>query len=153
MKLKKLSLIFGAIALSLTVTSFAIKAEANSTSPIVVAQSWEKGGREKEGPLQRLGLTDEQKTKMKEIRRNTRAEVEKILTEQQREQLQTAMQNRQGRRSAFSSLNLSDEQKSQLQQVMQSQKTQMDAVLTAEQKAQLQKYREEMRSRRPQRNM
>ena len=147
MKLKNLSLIGAAIALSLTATSLAVKAEANSSSPIVVAQSREKGG-----PLQRLGLTDEQKAKITEIRRNTRAEMEKILTEQQREQLKTAMENRQGRRGAFAALNLTDDQKNQMRQVMQSQKTQIEGVLTAEQKEQLQKYRQERGSRRPQPN-
>ncbi len=147
MKLKNLSLIGAAIALSLSATSLAVKAEANSSSPIVVAQSREKGG-----AMQRLGLTDEQKAKIKEIRSSTRAEMEKILTEQQREQLKTAMQNRQGKRGAFAALNLTDEQKNQMRQVMQSQKTQIDGVLTAQQKEQLQKYREEMRARRQQRN-
>ncbi|MBP5974007.1 P pilus assembly/Cpx signaling pathway, periplasmic inhibitor/zinc-resistance associated protein [Brasilonema sp. CT11] len=147
MKLKKLSLICGAIALSLTTTSFAVKAEANSSLPLVVAQS-----QPKEGAFQRLGLTDEQKTKIKEIRSNTRAEVDKILTEQQREQLKTAMQNRQGR-GGFAALNLSDDQKNQLKQVMQSQKTQIEAVLTPQQKEQLQKYRQENGARRQQPNM
>ncbi|MBW4632902.1 MAG: P pilus assembly/Cpx signaling pathway, periplasmic inhibitor/zinc-resistance associated protein [Iphinoe sp. HA4291-MV1] len=149
MKLKNLSLICGAIALGLTAaTSFAVKAEANSSLPLVVAQSQEKGA-----SLQRLGLTDEQKTKIKEIRRSTRAEVDKILTEQQRKQLKTVMRNREAGRRAFDSLNLSDDQKNQLRQVMQSQKTQIEAVLTTEQKEQLQKYRDQMRARRQQRNM
>ncbi|NJM71148.1 MAG: P pilus assembly/Cpx signaling pathway, periplasmic inhibitor/zinc-resistance associated protein [Scytonema sp. RU_4_4] len=148
MQLKNLSLICGILALSLTVTSFAVKAEANSSLPLVIAQSQEKGG-----VFQRLGLTDEQKTKIQEIRRSTRTELDKILTEQQREQLKTTMQNRQGGRRVFDSLNLSDEQKNQLRQVMQSQKTQIEALLTTEQKEQLQKHREQMRARRQQRNM
>ncbi|WP_017316334.1 Spy/CpxP family protein refolding chaperone [Mastigocladopsis repens] len=146
MKLKNLSIICGAIALSLTATSFVVKAEANS--PLVIAQSQQKGG-----ALQRLGLTDEQKAKIKEIRSNARAEMDKILTEQQREQLKTAMQNRQGKGDRFASLNLTDQQKNQMRQLMQSQKTQIEAILTPQQKEQLQKYREEMRARRQQRNM
>ncbi|NMG21151.1 Spy/CpxP family protein refolding chaperone [Brasilonema bromeliae] len=147
MKLKNLSLICGAIALSLTTASFAVKAEANSSLPLVVAQS-----QEKEGSFQRLGLTSDQKAKIKEIRTNTRTEVDKILTEQQREQLKTARQNRQGK-GGFAALNLSDDQKNQLKQVMQSQKTQIEAVLTPEQKQQLQKYRQEKGARRQQPNM
>ncbi|NMG11454.1 P pilus assembly/Cpx signaling pathway, periplasmic inhibitor/zinc-resistance associated protein [Brasilonema sp. UFV-L1] len=148
MQLKNLSLICGALALSLTATCFAVKVEANSSLPSVIAQS-----QDKKGPFQHLKLTDEQKAKIKEIRRGTRTEVDKILTQQQREQLKTALQNPQEGRRVFDSLNLSDEQKNQLRQVMQSQKTQIDALLSAEQKEELQKYREQMRARRQQRNM
>jgi periplasmic protein CpxP/Spy len=148
MNLKNLSLIGGVIALSLTATSFAMTAEANSSSPLVIAQNKQKGG-----AFQRLGLTEEQKAKIQEVRSNTRAEMDKILNEQQREQLKTAMQNRRGWRGAVAGLNLTDEQKNQMRQVMQSQKTQMEAILTEQQKEQLQKYRQEMRSRRQQGNM
>lgn len=146
MKLKTLSLIAGAIALSLTATPFAVKAETTSSSPLVVAQVRQKG------QYQNLGLTDAQKAQMAEINRNAREQMNNILTPEQREQLKTAMQNRQGKRNAFDSLNLTDDQKTQLRAIRESKKTQMEAVLTDEQKQQLQKFREERRERRQQPN-
>lgn len=147
MKIKTLSLVVGAIALSLTLAPLAVKAERTTSSPLVVAQAV----REK-GPFQKLQLTDSQQEQIQEIRRTTRTEIDKVLNDQQREQLKTAMQNRQGGwRRAFASLNLSQDQKNQIRQLMRSQKSKIEAVLTDEQKAQLQKMREEMRSRRQQR--
>lgn len=147
MKIKTLSLVVGAIALSLTLAPLAVKAERTTSSPLVVAQAV----REKE-PFQKLQLTDSQQEQIQEIRRTTRTEIDKVLNDQQREQLKTAMQNRQGGwRRAFASLNLSQDQKNQIRQLMRSQKSKIEAVLTDEQKAQLQKMREEMRSRRQQR--
>ncbi|GAB1544506.1 hypothetical protein NUACC21_71820 [Scytonema sp. NUACC21] len=147
MQLKNLSLVVGALALSLTATSIAVNAEMTTSSPFLVAQK-QFGER---GPWKRLGLTDAQKSQLSEIRRGTREEIDRILTEEQREQLKTAMQNQNrqgGWKRAISSLNLSEQQKTQLREIMRSQKTKMEAVLTEEQKAQLQKYRDEMRARR-----
>ncbi len=154
MKLQKLSLLAGIVALSLTAVPFAVKAQTISSSPLVVAQ--EVPGK---GPFQRLGLSDEQKAQIAEIRRNSQAEIEKILTPEQRQQLeqlkaerQNRQGNRQGRRNKFASLNLTEEQRTQIQQIMQSRKSQIESVLTPEQKQQLQQYRENMRSRRQQNN-
>ncbi len=150
MKLKNLSLIAGAIALTLTATSLAVNAEMTSSSPFLVAQ---EQPREMRGPWKKLGLTDAQKTQLKDIRRVTREEIDKILTEEQRTQLKNAMQNQNGKRGwrgAMASLNLSDEQRTQIREVMRSQKAKMEAILTTEQKAQLDQYKQEMRARRQQ---
>ncbi|GAA6619875.1 Spy/CpxP family protein refolding chaperone [Scytonema sp. NUACC26] len=151
MKIKHLSLIAGTIALTLTATSWAVNAETTSSSPFFVAQAQTE---QTKGPWQQLGLTDAQKTQLQEIRRNTREEINKILTEEQRTQLRNAMQNqsarRGGRKRMMDSLNLSDEQKTQMREVKRSQWAQMEAILTEEQKAQLKKYREERRARRQQ---
>ncbi|WP_026733662.1 Spy/CpxP family protein refolding chaperone [Fischerella sp. PCC 9605] len=147
MKLSKLFLIAGAAALSLTAIPFAVKAETTSSSSLILAQTTETPVREK-GPFQRLGLTDAQKNQMEEIRRNTRAEIDRILTPEQRQQLETARQNRQGKRQVWRNLNLTEEQRTQMQQIMQSKRSQMEAVLTPEQKQQLQEFRDNMRSRR-----
>lgn len=147
MKLKNVSLIVGAIALSLTATIPAVNAQTTSSS--LVAQAPPQKGQFE----QRLGLTDTQKSQIASIRRNTRAEMEKILTAEQREQIQTAMQNRQrGGKRAFSSLNLTEEQKTRMREIKQSEKQQIEALLTDEQKQQWQKIREEKRARRQQRN-
>ncbi|MEO1378007.1 MAG: hypothetical protein AAFW70_27770 [Cyanobacteria bacterium J06635_10] len=67
MKLKKLSFLAGAIALTLTAIPFTAQADINSSEPVIVAQ-----GR-KEGKLQRLNLTDDQKTQMQAIKEDARA--------------------------------------------------------------------------------
>jgi len=116
---------------------------------VIVAQAQAS---KKDSFEQRLGLTDDQKAKTKEIHDNTRAEIAKILTPDQQAQLKTAMQNHQGWRRAIASLNLTEDQKNQLRQVVQSQKTQMDEVLTAEQKQQIQQMRENRPSQGQQHN-
>ncbi|KAF3883910.1 MULTISPECIES: Spy/CpxP family protein refolding chaperone [Nostocales] len=150
MKIKHLSLIAGAIALTLTATSWAVNAETLSSSPFVVAQEQPRDMKGK-GPWAKLGLTDAQKTQLQEIRRNTREEIDKILTEEQRARLKNAMENRDGKRggwrSVMNSLNLSDEQKTQIREVKRAQRTKMEAILTDEQKAQLDEYKKQRRDR------
>ncbi|WP_315789349.1 Spy/CpxP family protein refolding chaperone [Fischerella sp. JS2] len=150
MTLKKLSLLAGAVALSLTALPFAVQAQTTS-SPFLVAQVPQG-----KGPLQNLGLTEAQKAQIAEIRRNTKAKMDAVLTPQQREQLANARQNRQAnrqdRRNIKASLNLTEDQKAQMRQIMKSQKSQIDAVLTPEQRQQLQQMRESKRSRRQQFN-
>jgi periplasmic protein CpxP/Spy len=155
MQLQKLSLIAGAFALSLTAMPFAVKAETISSSPIQIAQTPTQAPRKGEGKFNRLGLTDAQKAQMAEIRRETKAQMEAILTPQQREQLQTARQNRQGKRQVWRNLNLTDAQRNQMRQIMQTQKSKMEAILTSEQRQRLEEFRQNrqnMRSRRQQMN-
>jgi periplasmic protein CpxP/Spy len=154
MKIKHLSLVAGAIALTLTTTSLAVNAETTSSSSFLVAQEQPRG---RKGIWQELGLTDAQKTQIQEIRRNSREEINKILTEEQRAQLaqvKNSMQNQSSRRggwkSMMDSLNLSEEQKTQIREVKRSQKAQIEAVLTEEQREQFKKIREERRARRQQ---
>lgn len=88
----------------------------------------------------KIGTNRRTKTQLQEIRRNTREEIDKILTEEQRARLKNAMENRDGKRggwrSVMNSLNLSDEQKTQIREVKRAQRTKMEAILTDEQKAQ-----------------
>jgi Spy/CpxP family protein refolding chaperone len=114
-------------------------------------------------------LTPEQKVKMKEIGRSTRAQIEAVLTPEQKTKLQAAMAERKAQRQAqrqqgqgerqerrgkkgdiFASLNLTETQKNQIKQIRESSKQQMQAVLTPEQQAQMKQMRENMRSRRQQ---
>ncbi|RAM50342.1 MAG: P pilus assembly/Cpx signaling pathway, periplasmic inhibitor/zinc-resistance associated protein [Hapalosiphonaceae cyanobacterium JJU2] len=146
MKLQKLLLIVGAVALSLNTVPFAVQAQTTS-SPFVVAQVPQG-----KGPLQNLGLTETQKAQIAEIRQNTKAKMDAILTPQQREQLANAKKdrqaNRQDRRNLKASLNLTEDQKAQMRQIMESQKSQINAVLTPEQRQRLQEMRANKPSRR-----
>ncbi|TBR59139.1 P pilus assembly/Cpx signaling pathway, periplasmic inhibitor/zinc-resistance associated protein [Westiellopsis prolifica IICB1] len=146
MKLQKLLLIVGAVALSLNTVPFAVQAQTTS-SPFVVAQVPQG-----KGPFQNLGLTETQKAQIAEIRQNTKAKMDAVLTPQQREQLANAKKdrqaNRQDRRNLKASLNLTEDQKAQMRQIMESQKSQIDAVLTPEQRQRLQEMRANKPSRR-----
>ena len=163
MKLKTLSLIAGTLALTLIATPFAVQAEQNSSSP-QAGQEWQK-----ESPAKKLNLTPEQKAKIKEIRSNTRTQIEAVLTPEQKTKLQAAMAEHKAQRQAqrqqgqeqrregrgkrgdiFASLGLSTEQKAKMKEIRELSKQQMDAVLTPEQKAQIKQMRENMRSRRQQ---
>jgi periplasmic protein CpxP/Spy len=157
MKLKNLSLITAAIALSLTAIPIAVNAQINPQTPTQVKPVRAKGS------FERLGLSEQQKTQIQEIRRNTRAQMEAILTPEQKQQLQAAKQERQGQprqqtgqgqrpKKGFASLNLSEEQKTKMREIRESEKNQIQAILTPEQRQQLQQFQENRRSRRQQPN-
>ena len=74
MQFKKISLIAGAIAISLVITPLTVKAETNISSPQIVAQIPQLPF------LESLGLTESQKAQISEIGQNTRGEIEQILT-------------------------------------------------------------------------
>ncbi|MEA5507818.1 P pilus assembly/Cpx signaling pathway, periplasmic inhibitor/zinc-resistance associated protein [Halotia wernerae UHCC 0503] len=158
MKLKSLSLIAGAIALTLTAIPFTVKAQTTSSSPVIVAQT----PRKERGFWQSLGLTDAQKAQMQSIRRDTRAKIEAILTPEQKAKLAAAKETRQAQRQAgqgqrpgkgkgWAELNLTEAQKTQMRQIRESSKQQMQALLTPEQQAKLKQFQENMRQRRQQR--
>lgn len=161
MKLKNLSLIAAAftkcapcaLALSLTAVPFAVNAQQISQTPTQVKPDREKG------PFQRLGLSEQQKTQIQEIRRNSRTKMEGILSTEQKQQLQAAKQERQGQprqqtgqgqrpKRGFASLNLTEEQKTQMREIRESEKNQIKAILTPEQQQQFEQFEENMRSRR-----
>ena len=96
MKLKALSLIAGAIALTLTATSFAVQAQTASSSPLLVAQTPKK----QRGPWKNLNLTDAQKAQIQQIERNTRAQIEAVFTPEQKEKLRAAFEARRAQREA-----------------------------------------------------
>jgi periplasmic protein CpxP/Spy len=140
MKLKFMPMLVGAIAIALATTDIAVKAEPASPSRILLAQADQPHG------FDRLGLSQEQKAKVAQIRQNTRSQIEAVLTPQQREQLKTAMQDsRQNKRQVFSTLNLTPEQRTQMRQIRQSAKSQFEAVLTPEQRQQMQESRQTWR--------
>ena len=142
MKLKKLSFLAGAIALTLTAIPFAAQADISSSSPVIVAQGKKQGG------WKSLNLTDAQKAQMQEIKKSSRAEMERILTPQQLQQLQAAKASGERKRGGWKSLNLTDAQKAELKKVKESQKAQFEAILSTEQKAKLQEMKQMRQNRR-----
>ncbi|MDP5337921.1 MAG: P pilus assembly/Cpx signaling pathway, periplasmic inhibitor/zinc-resistance associated protein [Nodularia sp. (in: cyanobacteria)] len=160
MKLKPLSLLAGAIALTVTAIPFAVQAQMRSSSPLQMAQMPGRGKGER-GPWQRLNLTEAQKAQMQTIRSNTRAQIEAILTPEQKATLAAAKEARQAQRQAgqagqgqrgpkgWANLNLTEQQKTQLRQIRESSQQQIQAVLTPEQRQQMQEMRQNMRRQQP----
>jgi Spy/CpxP family protein refolding chaperone len=163
MKLKTLSLITGTLALTLIATPFVVQAQSTTPLPQPGKEMREKS------PFKGLNLTIEQKAKMKEIGRNTRAQIEAVLTPEQKTKLQTLMAQRKAERQAqrqegqgqrqerrekrgniFDSLDLTETQKDQIKKIKELSKQQRQAVLTPQQQAQMKQMRENMRSRRQQ---
>ncbi len=152
MKLKNLYLIAGAIALSLSATPFIVNAQQMAQTATQVKQAHN-------GPFERLGLSEEQKTKIKEIRRNSRTQMDAVLTPEQKQQLEAAKQARQGQprqqrgqgeggKKGWASLNLTEEQKTKMREIRESEKNQIQAILTPQQQQQLKEFQDNMRSRR-----
>jgi periplasmic protein CpxP/Spy len=147
----RLSILAGIVALSLAAIPFAVNANTLTSQSQVVAQAVE--GKPNRGKFaQELGLTDTQKADLSEIRKNTRAEILKVLTPEQRTQWEAAKQNRQARRGGFKALNLSEDQKAQIKKIRQDSKADMEAVFTPEQKQKIEQMRQNRRSGRQQQN-
>lgn len=94
-----------------------------------------------------LNLTDSQKAQLKEIRTQSRAQMDAVWTDAQKAQLKTMKESRAqgGERSkgGWKQLGVTEEQKSQLKKIRESAKARQEAVYTPEQKALMAKYRAE----------
>ncbi|NET00911.1 MAG: P pilus assembly/Cpx signaling pathway, periplasmic inhibitor/zinc-resistance associated protein [Sphaerospermopsis sp. SIO1G2] len=154
MKIKTLSLIAAAFAVTLTATPFIAQAQ-DAPAP--------QQGKEyrRKGAWKKLGLTEEQKTKIMAIRRDTRDKMLNVLTPTQKEQLKAEMEQRRSqalqgegrgrgkrKKHPFASLNLTDAQKNQMRAIKDSAKQQMKAILTPAQLEQIEQMRQNRRSRR-----
>jgi Spy/CpxP family protein refolding chaperone len=159
MQLKSLSLLAGAIALTLTATvaPFAVQAQTAFSSQFQVAQAAKKG------PWESLGLSEDQKARIKQIQSNARAQMENVFTPEQKAKLEAARQERQARRAQrqpgerpeagqrrgkkMADLNLTDDQKARMRTIRENTKQQIEAVLTTEQRAKLQEMKASRRAR------
>jgi periplasmic protein CpxP/Spy len=163
MNSKNLSIVAGLFAFSLTAIPFAAKADiftsysnSQANSQIVAQAQPEKKDRKAnfEKFAQELGLSDSQKSRITEIRNNTRTEIDKILTpeqRQERQQRQANSQNRQEGRNRGFKANLTDAQKADIKKIMQSSRVDMEAVLTPEQKEKFEQLRQNRRDRKQER--
>lgn len=97
-----------------------------------------------------LNLTPEQQEKMQQIRQSSQAQIDNILTAEQKAKLTAARENGENPRQVFGSLNLTAEQRSQMQEIKRSSREQMDAILTPEQRQQMQQHQQQRRQARPQ---
>ena len=139
MKLKLTPMLAGAIALTVAAAPLAVKAQPNQPNQRVPGQA--QNGSQMGG----VKLNQQQQNQLAQIRRDTRAQIDAILTPKQREQFKVAMQSPQGRRAAFTAMKLSDDQKSQMQAIIQSAQSRAEAILTPQQRQQIQKYIQQQR--------
>ena len=138
MKMKALFFLPAAIALILGASPMI----PSFTNPAFAGPGHE-GGRGMK--FDQLNLTDAQKAQMQQIRESTRQQMDAILTDEQKQQMSAARQQRQK-----PNLNLTEDQKAKMKAIRESAKTQMEAILTDEQKQKLQELRASWRDRRQQ---
>ena len=128
MNIKHILLLPSVLAITLAAVPFMPAFAQNQTSPNQSAPA-------KRG-MDRLNLTDTQKTQMQQIRQNTKSEIAAYLQSQG-----ITIPEGQKPRDAMRSLNLSDAQKTQLKAIYQRGKDQVQALLTDDQKAMMQQRR------------
>jgi Spy/CpxP family protein refolding chaperone len=143
MKLKNLSFLAGAVALTISAIPFAAQADISSSSPTIVAQSRKQGGWKN-----KLNLTEAQKAQMQQIKESARADMQKILTPEQLQKLEAAKASGEKKRGVWRSLNLTDAQKAEMKKIKESKKAQFEAILTDEQKAIMQEMKQMRQNRR-----
>lgn len=136
----KLLTILGTTATLIFITGLSIPSQArqtlpSSSQPMLLTQ----------GKQSKLNLTPEQQTQMRQIGESTRAQIENILTEEQKNQLRTAKEGGENRRQIWSSLNLTSEQQAQIQSIRQESQQKMKAILTPEQQQQLEQMQQNRR--------
>ncbi len=137
MKRTLLPLIVGAIALSFT------------TAPSIAQFRQSQSGQiQNQKKFAGVELTETQRRQLREIHRNTRSQIEDVLTSEQRRQLESSRDGSNQGRTAFGQMNLSSEQRSQIQSIMRSAKNRTDSILTPEQREQVQKNMEQKRQER-----
>lgn len=91
--------------------------------------------------MDNLNLSAEQKTKIEQLKTNTRTQIEAVLTPEQRQKF-TAMKNdRSNMRDGWESLNLTADQKSKIQAIRQNNRQQLQAILTPAQQSQIKEKR------------
>lgn len=143
LNIKLLPLLAGAVSLSLSAANV-LPAFAQANTP---AAPTERSQFRKQNIL---NLTPEQQEKMQQIRQSRQAQIENILTAEQKAKLKAARENGENPRQVFASLNLTAEQRSQMQEIKRSSREQVNAILTPEQRQQLQQHQQQRRQARPQ---
>lgn len=91
--------------------------------------------------IEELNLTDAQQAQFQEIRRDTRAQIADVFTEDQRQSFREGLEAGEPFPMVIQSLNLSDEQHDQLRSIMETSMERRRNVLTEEQREQLREHR------------
>jgi periplasmic protein CpxP/Spy len=99
---------------------------------------------------QQLNLTDAQKAQLKQIRTETRTQMEAVLTDSQKAQIKTMKESRgqaNRQKGGWKQLGLTDAQKTQLKQIRESAKSRSEQVYTPAQKELIKKHRSERKAK------
>ncbi len=124
MKSQLISMLTGAVVLVAPLISMPVRAELQTPTQLFPA-------------LSGVELTPDQETQIDQIADQTFSEVEDILTTEQRDQFNAAIDQGEDVRSAIASINPSPEQRTQLRTVFQSARTQLADTITPEQREQI----------------
>lgn len=92
--------------------------------------------------LEQLNLTTDQEAKLAQIRQDTRAQLEELLTIEQQETFKTKMSQGTTFREAIAAMNPSEEQRTQIRDTFRSARQSASEVLTPEQRQQAQQWRQ-----------
>ncbi len=148
MRFKQLSVIATAIALSTVTLPQTVL--ANPVAPqLTIAQARPNTNR----PARSAGiqLTPEQQQKLAEIQNNTRSQIEKIFTAEQKRTAEARLKAGVPPRQVFAELKFTPQQQQALQQVFISSQQQIEALLTNEQKQELIRQQQQRQQQQQQR--
>jgi Spy/CpxP family protein refolding chaperone len=134
---------------------FSIRTQASSLQPadasFSIAQNAEQSDSSKpqgrKAAWESLGLTETQKTQIKQIKANSRQQLEAVLTPEQKQQWQAAKAQTPRQKP---NLNLSEAQKASIKTIREQSKSQIDAILTPEQRQKRQELRTQWQQKRQQ---
>ncbi|BAY83322.1 hypothetical protein NIES267_28090 [Calothrix parasitica NIES-267] len=141
MKLKKLSILAGAVAVAFSITPLAVNAQVNSNAPQRVSQA------NRQSPPD-LKLSQQQISKITQIRSKTRDQIQAVLTKQQRDKIQSDLQAGKNPQQVFASIQFTQKQQEELRNIMVGSQKQMEGVLDAKQKKILNEWRASQRGQR-----
>ncbi|MBZ8182151.1 Spy/CpxP family protein refolding chaperone [Oscillatoria salina] len=134
MKLKLIPIVIAAIAMSVA----PLNVNAQTPNP-----QGRQGRPRMERGLFQLNLSESQQAELRRIHQEKKAQMENVLTQEQRDRIENARSSGQNPRRAFGSLNLTAEQRERMREIMQSAREESANVLTDEQRQQLQQMRQQ----------
>jgi periplasmic protein CpxP/Spy len=99
--------------------------------------------------LEQIDLTQDQETQLSTIRRNTRTQLESIVSAEQQEIFKTKMSQGATFRDSIAAMNLSEDQRTQVRSTLKSARQEAATVLTADQRQLLRSVLQEQFGDRP----
>jgi periplasmic protein CpxP/Spy len=143
MKFNRLSILAGAIALSLTAAPFS----ANAKPVQQLAQAQQQPS---VAPPPQIQLNAKQQEQVKKINADVRKQIDTVLSPTQRTQLRKSLQARRNPQEITQDLKLTQDQGRRLQQIVAaSQKKIFETVLTPQQQNQIRQYYQSQNGGRP----
>jgi periplasmic protein CpxP/Spy len=131
--------------LILSIRTEASSVKSNAASFSIAQNAGQSDGAKPQGrkaAWESLGLTETQKSQIKQIKVNSRQQIDAVLTPEQKEQWQAAKAQTPRQKP---NLNLSEAQKASIKAIREQSKSQIDAILTPEQRQKRQELRTQWR--------